>query len=77
MGMKKLLFYFNSLQPAERESFLDHIGISENYLRAACSRMVRFSPELCVAIEVASAGNVSRKDLRENWHLIWPELVEK
>lgn len=32
----------------------------------------------CVAIEQATAGAVTRKDLRpDDWHLIWPELAEK
>lgn len=31
----------------------------------------------CVAIERATAGAVTRRDLRpDDWHLIWPELVE-
>jgi DNA-binding transcriptional regulator YdaS (Cro superfamily) len=29
----------------------------------------------CVAIEQATNGKVTRKDLRpDDWHLIWPEL---
>lgn len=32
----------------------------------------------CVAIEQATAGAVTRKDLRpDDWHLIWPELADK
>lgn len=34
------------------------------------------SPEYCVAIERATGGAVSRRDLRpDDWHRIWPELV--
>ncbi len=34
------------------------------------------SPENCVAIERATAGAVTRRDLRPaDWHRIWPELV--
>lgn len=30
----------------------------------------------CVAIERASMGSVTRRDLRpDDWHLIWPELI--
>lgn len=33
--------------------------------------------ERCTAIEKATRGAVSRRDLRpEDWHLIWPELAE-
>lgn len=35
----------------------------------------RPSPEYCVAIEVATGGKVSRRDLRpDDWMRIWPEL---
>ena len=42
---------------------------------------VAFSGRLCgvllaVALEKATGGQVSRRDLRpDDWHLIWPELV--
>lgn len=37
----------------------------------------RPGPEYCVAIERATAGAVTRKDLRpEDWAAIWPELIE-
>lgn len=32
----------------------------------------------CAAIERASMGKVTRKELRpDDWHLIWPELAEQ
>jgi len=32
--------------------------------------------EYCLAIETATAGGVSRKDLRpDDWHKIWPDLA--
>jgi DNA-binding transcriptional regulator YdaS (Cro superfamily) len=34
--------------------------------------------ERCADIEIATAGAVTRKDLRpEDWHRIWPELNAK
>lgn len=34
--------------------------------------------ERCPAIEQATGGQVTRKDLRpDDWHLIWPELTKK
>jgi len=37
----------------------------------------RPGPTHCVAIERATDGSVTRRDLRpDDWHLIWPELVE-
>ncbi|MDR5761929.1 hypothetical protein [Caballeronia sp. LZ035] len=36
------------------------------------------SPENCVGLERATHGAVSRKTFHRNdWHLIWPELVEE
>lgn len=33
--------------------------------------------ERCAAIERATAGAVTRRDLRpDDWHLIWPELAD-
>lgn len=33
--------------------------------------------EHCAAIETATDGAVTRKDLRpDDWHLIWPELAD-
>ena len=33
--------------------------------------------EYMAAIELATDGQVTRKDLRpDDWHLIWPELVD-
>lgn len=37
----------------------------------------RIPAEKCAAIEAATDGLVSRKDLRpDDWHLIWPELKD-
>lgn len=37
----------------------------------------RPDPENCVGLELATAGAVSRKELRpDDWQLIWPELQE-
>ena len=38
----------------------------------------RIPAEKCAAIEAATDGLVTRKDLRpDDWHLIWPELKEE
>jgi DNA-binding transcriptional regulator YdaS (Cro superfamily) len=58
--------------------FAAQLGIASVYLSQIASRQNgrEASPELCVRIERASSGIVSRRDLRPNdWHLIWPELV--
>lgn len=82
--MKKLLDYFNSLSDRERQDFLARTEqpngsrITEGYLRKACSIGQRLHCGYCVAIERATNGQVTRKDLRpDDWRLIWPELVDQ
>lgn len=33
--------------------------------------------ERCIAIERASNGAITRRDLRDDWREIWPELEER
>lgn len=52
-------------------------GVVDAYLYQIFTRRKMAGAALCVAIERASGGQISRKDLRpEDWHLIWPELVD-
>ncbi len=32
------------------------------------------APAICVLVETHSGGKVTRRDLREDWAAIWPEL---
>jgi DNA-binding transcriptional regulator YdaS (Cro superfamily) len=51
------------------------LHVSPSYLSQMSSGSSPISPERCVAIERATGGAVTRKELRPNdWHLIWPEL---
>jgi len=74
--MDKLLQYLNAASDAEREQIRAQCGTSIGYLRKAISVRHRIGAELCVSIERATDGAVTRRDLRpDDWHLIWPELV--
>lgn len=76
--MSILLNYFNELSCDDRRAFLERAGLTEGYLRRACSASVKMFPNRCVAIERATNGAVTRKDLRpHDWRDIWPELAEK
>ena len=76
--MSTLLNYFNSLNVDARKAFLTQACLTEGYLRRACCRSVKMSPNRCVAIERATNGQVTRKDLRpHDWKDIWPELIVK
>ncbi len=51
-------------------------GVVDAYLYQIFTRRKMAGAALCVAIERASGGQISRKDLRpDDWHLIWPELI--
>ncbi|WP_343499225.1 transcriptional regulator [Achromobacter denitrificans] len=53
------------------------LSISPSYLSQMASGQAPISPERSVAIERATAGAVSRRELRpEDWQRIWPEMAE-
>lgn len=72
--MDKLIAYLNSLDKDSRIDFAQRCGTSEGYMRKARSANQKFRCELCVRIEKHSNGAVSRKDLRDDWADVWPEL---
>jgi DNA-binding transcriptional regulator YdaS (Cro superfamily) len=55
--------------------FAEAIDVSPSFLSQMAAGSAPISPARCVQIEQASAGAVTRKDLRpDDWNLIWPEL---
>jgi DNA-binding transcriptional regulator YdaS (Cro superfamily) len=74
--MDKLISYLNSLDKALRADFAERCGTSEGYMRKARSTNQKFRCELCVRIERESDGAVTRRDLREDWADVWPELAD-
>lgn len=75
--MDKLLAYLNSLSKDNQAAFAEQCGTSVGYLRKAISKGQLLGAALCVAIEKASSGAVTRKDLHpEDWTHIWPELFD-
>lgn len=76
--MEKLLAFINSMAVADQEAFAASCNTSIGYLRKACSKKQELGAELSVRIELASAGEVSRKDLHpDSWMLKWPEISDK
>ena len=71
--MNSLIRYFNALDKEKRALFLSECGLTEGYLRKACCTGQIMGPVYCVAIERASGGVVTRRDLRPN---DWRELAE-
>jgi hypothetical protein len=73
--MDKLIAYLNSLNKDQRADFAARCGTSEGYMRKARSTKQTFRCELCVRIERESGHAVTRKDLRDDWFEVWPELA--
>lgn len=73
--MEELRIYLNTLSLSEQRTFADTCGTTIGYLRKALSKNHELGPALCVLIEKASDGKVTRKDLHPtDWESIWPEL---
>ncbi|MGP2502304.1 transcriptional regulator [Pantoea ananatis] len=73
--MEELRIYLNALSLSEQRIFADICGTTIGYLRKALSKNHELGPALCVLIEKASDGKVTRKDLHPtDWESIWPEL---
>lgn len=52
------------------------LGIPLSYLSQMAGGVRVVTPERAAAIERATEGRVTRRDLRpDDWHLIWPELA--
>lgn len=73
MNLKKYLLTF---ERGGASRFADTLGVSISFLSQMASGTAAISPARAVAIEQATNGAVTRRDLRPNdWHLIWPELA--
>lgn len=70
--MDKLRTYLNSMTPEKQEGFARRCGTSVGYLRKAISVGSQFDVQLCINIEVESAGRVRCDDLRPG--VTWSKL---
>lgn len=67
--------YLSKLERGGASRLADALGVSISFMSQMASGAAAISPARCVAIEQATNGAVSRKDLRpDDWNLIWPEL---
>lgn len=72
----KLKDYLESLERGGAVRFAEELGVSKSYLSQLASGAAPVSPARCVDIERLTGGKVTRKDLREDWASIWPELID-
>lgn len=78
MPMKKLIAYIRRADDDERKRVCAECQTSIGYLRKAASVGQLLGASLCVRIERVTGGAVTRRDLRpDDWHQIWPELVDQ
>lgn len=67
--------YWVSIPVPEREGFANKCGTSAGQLHQIAFGFRSANPKLATAIESASGGKVTRKDLfPDDWKSIWPEL---
>jgi DNA-binding transcriptional regulator YdaS (Cro superfamily) len=70
--------YLDSLPRGGVAEFAKKLGIERVYLSQLASTPDRQpSPQLCVSIEQATGGQVTRIELRNDWKAIWPELERR
>jgi len=66
------------IKTTSRSDFARAVGVSPDMVYQWIKGIRPIAIERCVAIERATNGAVTRKDLRPNdWASIWPELVDK
>lgn len=71
----KLKEYLDQLERGGPAQLAKTLGISSSFLSQLASGAAPISPARCVEIEHATNGKVTRKDLRDDWASIWPELI--
>lgn len=60
-----------------QQALADALGITQSRVSQLAKSKKPINPERCVAIETATGGLVTRKDLRpDDWQTIWPELAD-
>lgn len=68
--------FLSPLSADAREEFAAKCGTSRGHLQNVMYGIRPCAPELAVLIEKHSACAVTRKDLRDDWQAIWPELAD-
>lgn len=59
-----------------QRALANKLGITPVLISQWANEQRPIPPERCVEIEIATEGEVARKDLRPNdWQKIWPELA--
>jgi DNA-binding transcriptional regulator YdaS (Cro superfamily) len=71
----KLSTYIKA-QRGNAKALAERLDVHKTIVSQIASNSEGTSPARCVAIEKATDGAVTRKDLRSDWREIWPELAQ-
>jgi DNA-binding transcriptional regulator YdaS (Cro superfamily) len=63
-----------SLNRGNAKTLSEHLDVSPSFLSQMASGKCPISPQRAVEIEQITKGKVHRRDLRDDWEAIWPEL---
>ncbi|MDN7988958.1 YdaS family helix-turn-helix protein [Burkholderia orbicola] len=69
--------YLSTSERGTAAKLAAYLGVSASYLSQMASGLSPISEKKCVRIEKFSGGVCSRRDLKEDWREIWPELAEE
>ena len=74
----ELKTYLAAMSTDAREDFSKRCGTTRGHLQNVAYGYRPCSPAIASAIEKATAGEVTRKELRpDDWSAIWPELAKR
>ncbi|KVU22295.1 hypothetical protein WK65_18325 [Burkholderia ubonensis] len=66
-----------STRKITQAAFAEQLGVSQGLIYQWLTGRRPVAADKCVAIERATCGAVTRRDLRpDDWQNIWPELIE-
>jgi DNA-binding transcriptional regulator YdaS (Cro superfamily) len=66
-----------SIPASERREIAAELKINDQYLYQCLTGRRDMDPRDAVRVERATRKKLTRRQLRRDWHLVWPELVTK
>lgn len=69
--------FISGMSQSEVNEFALTCGTTGGHLRNCANGSRGVSPKLAAQIEVVTNKKLRRKELREDWEEIWPELAKK
>lgn len=67
--------YLSPMSAEKRDEFAQRCGTTKGHLQNVMYGTKTLDAKTCVLVEAESAAQVTRQELRTDWHDIWPELA--